>query len=173
MKLLFLFLISLNLLGMESIHTFKLKNHKGDELKLSNDKGKNLLVVNIATKCGYTPQLDDLEKLYTKYKNKNFEIIGIPSNDFGSQSPESNEGVAKFCRLKYGVNFPIIEKMKVLGPDKAEIFSYLQKINKGQEVSWNFEKFLFDVNGKFISHFESADKPLDGKLEAKLKALLK
>jgi len=162
--LLILFMTSLSLLA-SSLYEQSLKTSKGEDLKLESMKGKVVLVVNIATKCGYTPQLDGLEDLNKKYKDKGLVIIGIPSNDFGSQTPESSEGAAKFCRLKYGVSFPITEKVVVSGDERTPFFKMIQK-EKGDDfdIKWNFEKFLFNKKGKLISHYRSGTTPKSDEL---------
>lgn len=170
--IIFINLFSSHLYSNQSIYSFELLDHNRKKLSLNTFGGKVILITNIATKCGYTHQLDDLEKLYSKYKTKGLMIIGIPSNDFGGQTPETNEGVAKFCRLKYGVEFPITEKMRVIGKEKGEIFKFLKTLNQNTDISWNFEKFLFDKNGNFVSHFTSSEKPLDGLLEKEISKLL-
>lgn len=135
--------------------------------KLLHSNDKAILFVNIATRCGYTPQLEGLEALYQKYKDKGLKIIGIPTNDFGSQTPESNEKVASFCRLKYGVSFPITKKAKVSDP----LIITILKEAKREKIKWNFEKFLFSKNGKFEKHFESSVEPLSSELDNELKKL--
>jgi len=166
----FLLLISSSIFA--DIYNFDLKNTKGELLSFKNFKGKTLLIVNIATRCGYTGQLDELESLYQKYKKKGLIIIGVPSNDFGSQTPESNKEVAKFCRLKYGVNFPLSSKVALRGNDKPELYSYLIQKTGGREISWNFEKFLINSNGKVVSRFSSSTLPLSSRLDNAIKEAL-
>ena len=138
---------------------------------------KAVLVVNIATRCGYTGQLDGLQKLYAANKNKNFVIVGVPSNEFGGQSPESDEGVAKFCRLKYGVEFPITKKASVLkgmkSKDPRNVFldNALAQSSDG-EIRWNFEKFLLDSKGKLIKRFRSGVTPSSAELKKEIAKLL-
>lgn len=153
-----LILISSNLFAAD-LYDFQVKSFDGKDIKLEDYKGKAVLLVNIATRCGYTGQLDGLGKLYKEYKDKNLVIVGIPSNDFGGQTPESNEGVEKFCRLNYGVNFPITEKMVVKGKDKSKLSHFLISQTDNQEIQWNFTKFLFDKKGKFVKRFNSAVEP--------------
>ena len=136
--------------------------------ELINSKDKTILFVNIATRCGYTPQLEGLETLYQKYKDQGLKIIGIPTNDFGSQTPESNEKVASFCRLKYGVSFPITKKAKVSDP----LMMAILKKAKREKIQWNFEKFLFSKDGKFEKHFESNVEPQSKKLTQSIEKLL-
>lgn len=150
-----------------------IKTIGGKKMDLSAYKGKAVLVVNIATKCGYTPQLDGLEKLYKENKEKGLVVVGIPSNDFGGQTPESNEGVAKFCKLNYGVSFPLTEKAVVKGDKKHPMIAELisQSSNK-DEIGWNFEKFLVDKEGKLVERYGSSVKPNDKALTDKIAALL-
>ncbi|MCF8060078.1 MAG: glutathione peroxidase [Bacteriovoracaceae bacterium] len=152
------------------IYDLEVTKTDGDKLKLSELKGKTVLFVNVATKCGYTGQLDDLEKLYQKYKAKNFMIVGIPSNDFGGQTPEGNKEVAKFCRLKYGVTFPLTMKTPVLGDKKPQLIKLLVK--DGGEISWNFEKFLVSKVGKVVGRFKSGIEPLSTDLKNKIESIL-
>ncbi|GAB4417199.1 MAG: glutathione peroxidase [Bacteriovoracaceae bacterium] len=154
------------------LFTQSLKDLRGRDLNLSQFKGKSLLVVNIATRCGYTPQLDDLEDLYKKYKSKGFVIIGVPSNDFGSQTPEVGENIEKFCRLNYGVTFPLTEKLEVSGPGMSPFVKHVLSSFDNKSISWNFEKFLFDRKGNPVARFSSDDKPMGSSIEkAVLKAL--
>lgn len=152
------------------IYDISMAKTDGETLKFSSLKGKTVLFVNVATRCGYTGQLDDLEKLYQKYKDKNFLIVGIPSNDFGGQTPEGDKEVAKFCRLKYGVTFPLTAKTPVKGPQKPKLISLLLK---GQEdIAWNFEKFLVSKEGKVIERFKSGVTPLEAELTKKIEGIL-
>ena len=157
----------------KSLYEFSLKGAKGAAIDINSFKGKPLLLVNIATKCGYTGQLDDLENLYKKYSKKGLTIIGIPSNDFGGQTPESNEKVAEFCRLKYGVSFPLTAKLIVKGDKKHPLVNHIITVAGGKEISWNFEKFLFDGKGMFVSRFSSSVEPLNSALEKSIKETLK
>jgi glutathione peroxidase len=167
--LLFSLIFSFQLFGAD-IYDLSLNKVDGEKLKLSELKGKAVLFVNVATRCGYTGQLDDLEKLYQKYKKKDFVIVGVPSNDFGGQTPEGDKEVGKFCRLKYGVTFPLTEKAVVLGPQKIDLFKKLVK--KGPEIRWNFEKFLVDKNGKLVGRFVSSVTPLSEELTKKIEGVL-
>ena len=165
----FLLAFSFNAFG-SSFYDLEIKSAKGEKLPLSQMQGKPALLVNIATKCGYTPQLDDLEKLSKKYAGK-ITIIGLPSNDFGGQTPEGNEKVAEFCRLNYGVSFPLTEKIKVVGDNKHPIYKFL--IGEGKEVGWNFEKFLVDKTGRVVNRFPSSTEPLSQNLTGAIDKLLK
>ena len=145
-----------------SFYDFKYSDTNKSQIDFNKFKGKLVLVVNIATRCGYTGQLDDIEKLYKKYQSKNLVVLGFPSNDFGSQTPESNAEVAKFCKLKYGATFPIIEKQDVIGANKTALFTWINS-QKGfeKEIQWNFEKFLISKEGKILERFPSQVEPLD------------
>lgn len=172
LSLISIVLISFQAFGFQEI---PLKKIKGGELKISELNQGPTLVVNIATKCGLTGQLDDLEKLYQKYKDQGFTVVGIPSNDFMGQTPEGNEEVAKFCRLNYGVSFPLIEKMLVKGDNKTAFYQQLIKNSSrpDDEISWNFEKFLLDSTGKVVARFSPKTAPLNGEVEQKVKSLIK
>lgn len=166
-------LLSFGLQAATTLYDFKMKTESGEEYNFSKHKGSVVLLVNIATKCGYTPQLDDLEKLSQEYKDKDFVVIGIPSNDFGGQTPESSQDAAKFCRLKYGVTFPILEKVVVKGDEKRDLFKWIQSMRSDKkEIAWNFEKFLFDKNGLLQTNYNSKRKPLDKELKKKIDSLL-
>ena len=156
MKTLILLLTSINLLA-NPMDSLVLKTKAG-EIKLKDLKGKTVLFVNIATQCGYTPQLTGLERLYKKYKSKGFTVIGIPSNEFGSQSPEDDKGIEKFCMLNHGVSFPLSKKTIVLGDKKNSVIKYLISKTNDKEIRWNFEKFLMTKKGH-IARFGSAIKP--------------
>ncbi|MDD0851738.1 glutathione peroxidase [Halobacteriovorax sp. GB3] len=144
----------------QELYNFEMKQTDGTSLPFSKFKGKTLLIVNIATRCGLTGQLDDIEALYKKYKEKGFEVVGIPSNDFASQTPENDSDVAKFCRLKYGATFPITTKTIVTGDKKHALYKYLVKESTKNEIEWNFTKFLFDKNGKLIKRYPSMMGPM-------------
>ncbi|MFK8139426.1 MAG: glutathione peroxidase [Bdellovibrionales bacterium] len=132
---------------------------------MEKHSGNLLLIVNIATQCGYTPQLDGLEKLYGKYKDKGFKVVGVPSNEFGGQTPENDEDVKKFCKLNFGVSFPIEPKTNVKGSDiHPEIKKLIESSENKAEIAWNFEKFLVDKNGALIARFKSGVKPMDEEL---------
>lgn len=171
-----------------SIYDFKVKNIDDEEVKLNQYKGKVLLVVNTASKCGFTPQYGELEKLYQKYNSKGFEILGFPCNQFAEQEPGNNEEVKKFCQINYGVTFPLFEKVEVRGENIHPIFKYLieaapyegiektgekgkgllafikenfPKSLEGDSIKWNFTKFLIDKEGKVLKRYESPVEPMD------------
>ena len=134
-----------------SIYQFKVKDINGKTFDFANLKGKKIMVVNTASKCGLTPQYEELEALYTKYKSKNFVIVGFPANDFMSQEPGSDQEIAQFCQLNYGVSFPMMSKISVKGKEMHPVYQFLtQKAKNGKEdskVEWNFQKYLIDENG--------------------------
>lgn len=139
----------------------------GDSISFDLFKGKYVLLVNTASKCGFTPQLGDLEKLSEEYKGK-LLVIGFPSNDFGSQDPGTNDEIASFCQLNYGVTFLMMEKSHVKGNDKNEVYKWLTDKNlngwNANEPSWNFCKYLIDPEGRLLAFFPSAVKPLSEKI---------
>lgn len=152
----------------KSFYDFTVKTIDGKELALSTFKGKKILVVNVASKCGFTPQYAKLEELYTKYGKDNFVIIGFPANNFLSQEPGSNEEIKEFCTLNYGVTFPMMAKISVKGKDIAPLYKWLtQKSENGVEdakVGWNFHKFLIDENGNWVASYGSTTDPLSEKI---------
>ena len=154
-----------------SAFDFELTDTKGKKIESNQVKGKATLYVNIATRCGYTGQLDDIEKLYKKYKDKGLKVVGIPSNDFGSQTPENGEEINKFCRLKYGTTFPITKKTPVTGKEKHPLVAFLTS-KSGKEIGWNFEKFLVNAKGETVKHFRSSTAPMGEELTKAIEALL-
>lgn len=161
-------------LKAETFYTNKYIDTNKAQVDFSAFKGKVVMVVNIATRCGYTGQLEDIEKLYKKYESKNFVVIGFPSNEFGEQTPESNKDVGNFCRLKYGATFPIIEKQNVLGSNKTSLYKWLNS-QKGYEadVKWNFEKFVIGKDGKVAGRFLSKVEPMDKSITTLIEKNLK
>jgi glutathione peroxidase len=141
-----------------SVHEFSLPSIDGAPAPLSAYKGKVALIVNVASQCGYTPQYAGLEKLYEKFKDKGFVILGFPANNFGAQEPGTNEEIKTFCSRNYNVTFPMYSKISVKGSDKAPLYKFLTD-STGGEVKWNFTKFLVDGNGQVITRFESAVEP--------------
>lgn len=144
-----------------TIYQFKVTSLVGGTIDFSKFKGKKILIVNTASKCGNTPQYDDLEKLYEKYKDK-LVIVGFPANNFGGQEPGTNSQIEEFCKKNYGVTFPMAAKVSVKGNDMAPIYKYIvaQAEEKGfnDPIKWNFTKFLFDENGKFLTVFFNKDR---------------
>lgn len=147
----------------EDIYNFSGVTMQGKELPLSNFKGKVLLVVNTASKCGFTPQFKGLEELYEKYKGKGLEVLGFPCNQFGKQDPGSNTEINQFCELNYGVTFTMFEKIDVNGDNTHPLFKYLKKQAPGvlgtEAIKWNFTKFLVDQNGKVLERYAPTDTP--------------
>ena len=160
--LLSIMLLAATTLSAQSIHSFTVKGIDGKDIKLASFKGKKILVVNTASKCGYTPQYEALEKVYEQYKDK-LVIIGFPCNQFGGQEPGSNEEIVEFCKKNYGVTFPLADKVDVKGTNTAAIYQWLtQKSKNGvldASISWNFNKFLLDENGKMIAYYPSNITP--------------
>ena len=154
--------------AQKSFHSFKTQTIDGKDFDLASLKGKKVLVVNTASKCGLTPQYKELEALYKQYKDKNFVIIGFPANNFLSQEPGSNEEIAEFCELNYGVTFPMMSKISVKGNDQDPIYKWLtSKTENGKidaEVSWNFQKFMIDENGELVDYASPREKPLSDKI---------
>jgi glutathione peroxidase len=161
-----------------SLHQFKVKNARGKEVDLSQYKGKVVMVVNTASKCGFTPQFADLEKLYQEYKDQGFEILGFPSNEFAGQEPNSSDKAEEFCQINYGVSFPIMEKTHVKkGPEQSEVFRYLTNKDENGKVNlapmWNFQKYLIDKQGKVVDYFMSFTSPTAPKVKKAIQKLLK
>lgn len=140
-----------------NVYDFSVENSRGEEVKLSGYKGKTLLIVNVASKCGFTKQYGPLEVLYEKYKEKGFMILGFPCNQFGGQEPGSNEEIQNFCKLNYGVTFPVFSKIKVNGKEAHPLYQYLKEQTGGAPIKWNFNKFLIDKEGKIIKRYLSGD----------------
>jgi len=154
--------------GATSVYDFKVPGLDGNTIDLAKYKGKKILIVNTASKCGFTPQYADLEKLYVKYQDK-LVIIGFPANNFHQQEPGSNAEISEFCTKNYGVTFPMAEKVDVVGDSIHPLFKYLtdeaHKLGVADPViGWNFTKFLVDENGKLIAVFPSKVKPTDDQI---------
>ena len=149
-----------------SVHNFEVKTIDGKTLDLKKYKGKKILIVNTASKCGFTPQYAELQKLSEQYKGK-LVVIGFPANNFKEQDPGSNGEIKQFCKKNYGVTFPLGEKVSVKGDDMAALFKYLTSASNPDftgDIKWNFEKFLIDENGKLVHRFRSAVTPLSPEL---------
>lgn len=148
---------------MTSIYDFKAQTISGKNQPLSHYEGKVLLIVNTASKCGFTPQFGGLEELYEKYRDKGLVILGFPCNQFANQDPGSNDEIQEFCQLNYGVTFPVFGKIDVNGRDTDPIFKFLKKEAPGalgtERIKWNFTKFLIDAEGKVIKRYAPTDKP--------------
>lgn len=166
MKALFLLFGMVFVTAPASVYDFKLKNIDGQDFSLAKYHGKKVLIVNTASKCGYTPQYAELQKLADLYKDK-VVVVGFPANNFGQQEPGTATEIKTFCSKNYGVTFPLSEKVSVKGDDIAPLFKYLTEAPNPDftgEIKWNFEKFLIDENGKLIHRFRSETTPLDPKL---------
>ena len=144
--------------GASSVHEFTLNSIDGKPAPLSAYQGKVVLIVNVASRCGFTPQYAGLEALYEKYKDRGFTILGFPANNFGAQEPGTNEENKTFCSSKYNVTFPMYSKISVKGDDKAPLYQFLTAAT-GSEIQWNFTKFLVDKDGKVVARFEPKVTP--------------
>jgi len=146
----------------QKLYDFQVETLNGKKLSLNEYRGKVLLIVNTASRCGYTPQYQELQSLFENYKAKGLVVLGFPSNDFGGQEPGSNQEIAAFCQKNYGVTFPVFSKGPVSGETKQPLFKHLtEEVDadlKG-EISWNFEKFLVDKKGKVVARFRSSVEP--------------
>lgn len=152
-------------ISAETIYQFKVKDLYGKEFDFASLKGKKILIVNTASECGLTPQYKDLEAIYKKYKDLNFVIVGFPANNFGKQEPGSNEQIAKFCEMNYGVTFPMMSKISVKGSDMDDVYKFLtQKSKNGlqdSEVEWNFQKYLINEQGELVRVLSPRVLPTD------------
>ncbi|MBV6430733.1 MAG: Hydroperoxy fatty acid reductase gpx1 [Bryobacteraceae bacterium] len=166
-----IFLMQASLPAASSVHEFTLNNIDGKPAPLAAYKGKVLLVVNVASQCGYTPQYAGLEALYRKYKDKGLVVVGFPANNFGSQEPGTNEEIKQFCTRKYDVTFPMYAKISVKGTDEAPLYKFLT--SGSGAVKWNFTKFLVDRDGKVIGRFDSAVAPESAELVGAVEEALK
>lgn len=150
-----------------SFYQIKINNLQGKELNLSEFEGKKILFVNVASKCGFTPQYKELQELQDEFQN-NLVVIGVPCNQFGGQEPGNSDEIQEFCSINYGVSFPITEKIKVKGSEKHPLYTYLtdKKLNgkKNSSVKWNFQKYLVDENGNLIDYWYSITKPKSKKI---------
>ena len=159
-----------------SIYDFTMQSIDGKPVSLKSYNGKVVLLVNVASKCGFTPQYAGLEALYQKYKDRGLVIVGIPANNFAQQEPGTNEEIKTFCSRKYNVTFPMMAKVSVLGDDKTPLYRYLTDKSADPkfagDIKWNFTKFLFDRNGKPMARFEPATKPDSPEVEAAIEAAL-
>jgi len=162
MKTLFILIAMIAMMNSsekETIYQFQVKDIQGNDFDFSSLKGKKIMVVNTASKCGLTPQYEKLEALYEKYKDKNFVIVGFPANDFMSQEPGSNQEIESFCKMNYGVSFPMMSKISVKGKDMHPVYHFLTEKDKNgledSKVEWNFQKYLIDENG----HLEKVISP--------------
>ena len=170
-------LMSAALFGASNVLEFSMNSIDGQPMPLNNFKGKVMMIVNVASKCGYTPQYTGLEAVYEKYKDKGFVIVGFPANNFGAQEPGTNEEIKTFCSTKYSVKFPMYSKISVLGDDKAPLYKFLTdpaaNPKTAGEIKWNFTKFLVDRNGKVIARFEPAVTPESPEVTGAIEKALK
>lgn len=154
--------------SLNTLHDFTVKDIDGNTVDLSLLKGKKVLVVNVASKCGLTPQYEELQALYDRYKEQDFIVIGFPANNFNEQEPGSNAEIKEFCTLNYGVTFPMMGKISVAGVDQAPLYQWLtQKSENGvldQEVTWNFQKYLVDEEGRLVDVVLPRESPLSEKI---------
>ncbi len=160
-----------------AVLNFKMKGLDGKEVDLAQYQGKVVLIVNVASKCGYTPQYKGLEALYEKYKDKGLVIVGVPANDFGGQEPGTDQEIAKFCTDKYGVTFPMLAKVTtVKGEDKVPLYKYLTSKETDPkfagEIKWNFTKFLIGRNGEVVNRFEPKATPESDEMTKAIEAEL-
>jgi glutathione peroxidase len=156
-----------------SIYDFTMKTIDGEDRPLADYKGKVLLVVNTASRCGFTPQYKGLEALYQDYKDKGFEVLAFPANNFMGQEPGTNSEIKEFCALTYKTTFPLFAKISVKGDDMAPLYQYLTtQAGHNGDISWNFNKFLVDRNGKVVDRFGSKTDPQDEAVVAKIRELL-
>ncbi len=169
--------MSAALFGASSVYEFTMNSIEGAPLPLAKFEGKVMLIVNVASKCGFTPQYEGLEAVYEKYKDQGFVIVGFPANNFMAQEPGTNEEIKTFCSTKYNVKFPLYSKISVKGDDKAPLYQFLTdpaaNPKTGGEIKWNFTKFLVDRNGKVVARFESPVKPDSPEVTSAIEKALK
>jgi glutathione peroxidase len=163
--------IAMSAVAASSIHEFTLKTIDGQPAPLKQYQGKVVLIVNVASRCGYTPQYEGLEKLYRKYKDRGFVILGVPANNFGGQEPGTDAEIKEFCTRNYGVTFPMMSKVSVKGADMTPLYQFLTSA-AGGDVKWNFTKFLVGKDGKVIARFEPGVKPESAELAAAIEKAL-
>lgn len=157
-----------------TIYDIKVLNNKGEEVTLEEYKGKVLLIVNTATRCGFTPQYKGLEELYLKYKDLGFEVLDFPCNQFAHQAPGSDEEINTFCEMRYKTTFPRFKKIDVNGANEHPLYTYMKSFNNGKfkgNIKWNFSKFLIDREGNVVGRFGSLKAPK--KIEAEIEKILK
>lgn len=168
--------LALPMLAASSVYDYSLRSIDGEQITLSKYKGKVVLLVNVASRCGYTPQYAALESLYEKYKDRGLVILGFPANNFGAQEPGTDAEIKTFCSLKYNVTFPMFSKVSVKGADATALYQYLTERSNpavAGEVKWNFTKFLVDRSGKVVQRFEPAVKPDSPEVAEAVEKLLK
>jgi glutathione peroxidase len=158
--------------AQESFFQLEAKSIDGENVQFSSYRDKVILVVNVASRCGYTPQYEGLQSLYSSLKDRGFVVFGFPSNDFGGQEPGSELEIKSFCSSKYGASFPLFSKVTVLGQAKDPVYRFLVGQSGGAEVRWNFEKFLINRQGKVVGRFPSSVSPESPELKAAIEAAL-
>lgn len=179
LKIILAFVLAFNWINAKenkmSIYDINVKTIDGQEISMSKYKGKVLLIVNVASRCGFTGQYEGLENLFEKYKNNDFMVLGFPSNQFANQEPESNERIKDFCTINFGVNFDMFAKIDVNGENESPLYTFLKSNQKGilgtENIKWNFTKFLVDKNGTVVDRYGSASSPES--IEDDIKKLLK
>lgn len=153
---------------MKNFHDFTVIDINGKSASLDSFKGKKVLVVNVASECGLTPQYSTLQELQNEFSDKDFTVVGFPANNFGGQEPGTEEEIKTFCTTHFGVTFPMMAKISVIGPDQHELYQWLtQKAKNGKEdveVTWNFQKFLIDEEGNYVGYIAPADSPADERI---------
>jgi len=162
--------------AVKTIYNFEVIDIEGNPVKLEIYKGKVLLITNVASKCGFTPQYAGLEKLHNKFKDRGFVVLGFPANNFRNQEPGTNAEIMQFCKSNYGVTFPMFAKISVAGADKHPLYVFLtEKATNPEfsgEIRWNFDKFLIDKTGKIIARFDPHEKPEDEMIMAAVEKTL-
>jgi glutathione peroxidase len=160
----------------KSVHQFKIKLLDGSEKNLSEFQNKVLLIVNIASGCGFTPQLKELQELRTEFKEQGFEVIAFPSNDFGRQEPLDGDAITEFCEVNFGVEFPVAEKTMIRGDMAHPLFKFLADIKQNGNIKstprWNFHKYLINKEGEVVDYFFPFTKPLSAKVKKQIQRLL-
>jgi len=163
--LLFLSILSFTVMAQKTFHDFTVKTLEGADFNLSELKGKKVLVVNTASKCGFTPQYEDLQKLYEQFGGDDFVVIGFPANNFMNQEPGTDEDIKEFCTRNYGVTFPMMSKVSVKGDDMHPVYKWLteKELNNFEDskVQWNFQKYLINEEGELVNVFYSKTNPMD------------
>ena len=175
MKWFFILMLFVTSAFAQEIYSIKDKTIEGTDFEMSSFKGKVVLIVNIASQCGYTSQLENLEALYQKYKGKGLVVLGVPTNDFGGQTPEDDQAMKEFCTKKYKVTFPLLSKKTIQGKEKRELYKYLTEKTPKKfqaEVGWNFEKFLINKKGEVVDRMRSSLEPMDKEMFSKIEPLL-
>jgi len=163
-------------INSKSIHQFKVNDIQGNEIDLADYKGKVLLIVNTASKCGFTPQLDAMTELYKEFKTEGLEILAFPSNDFAGQEPLDGEALQQFCMVQYNAEYPIFEKTHVKGSNTSDLFKFLSDKKLNGKVNsvpkWNFHKYLVDKEGRVVDYFYTITKPNSSKIKRSIQKLL-